>query len=66
MQNAQGFPGSRSNAHKMIDYVELLDKFHAVVIIETGINKNERLRDIAENLNITTVNHMKETGKEQY
>lgn len=42
----------------MIDYVNELDKFHAVVIIETGVNKKEVLRDIAQDLDITTVNHM--------
>ena len=48
----------------MIDYVDKLDKFHVVVILETGVNKNETLRDIAQNLDITTTNHMEETERE--
>ena len=58
MQNAQGYPGSRGNGHKMIDYVDKIDNFHVMVILETGVNRNETLRDIAQNLDITTVNHM--------
>ena len=43
MQNANGFPSSKNNVHRVGDYVNLVDRFHTVVIIETGVNQNERL-----------------------
>ena len=66
MQNAQGYPSSRGNGHKMIDYVNKIDKFHAMIILETGVNKNEKLRDIADDVNITVTNPMKDIDREQY
>ena len=50
----------------MIDYVNKIDKFHAMIFLETGVNKNEKLRDIADDVNITVTNPMKESDREQY
>ena len=48
----------------MIDYNDKLDNFHVVVIMETGVNKHDKLRDIALDLNITTTNPMKDVKNE--
>ena len=66
MQNANGFPSTKNNVHRMEDYVDLVDRFHTVVIIERGVNQNERLRNVSDILEWTRINHMKEIKNEQY
>ena len=34
------------------------------IFLETGVNKNEKLRDIADDVNITVTNPMKESDRE--
>ena len=50
----------------MIDYAKQIDNFHIVVILETGINRKENMRDIADDLNITRINYMPEIEKDKY
>ena len=62
--NSNGFPSNRYHGIKMY-YLNLLIKENDVaIILETGINKNCRIKELTEDHDVTKINAMKETEKE--
>jgi len=64
MYNANGYPSSKAVGHKMKAYEQRLRNKDVVILIETGINKNAKMRDLSEELELTSINYMPEVEKE--
>jgi len=65
-QNAEGFPRKGVNQHKMREFERRMKDKQAYVIIESGCNKNNKLTDLTDNLEITTINYMNDINNSQY
>ena len=50
----------------MKTFRETMEDANIVVIMETGANNNSKLRDLADELDLSKENKMKQTDKEQY
>ena len=66
--NARGFPSKKDNRHKIEKAQKIIRGKDVALILETGTNKNNPVRDVLNNYTTTTQNNMKEIedGKGQY
>ena len=64
--NSNGFPSNRMHSLKMYYLNKIIKERDIAVILETGINKNGKMKDVTEDHDITKINYMKDIENEQY
>jgi len=64
--NCNGFPSGSNHGLKLVLLNELIKDKDIAVILETGINKNRKIREVTEDHNVTKINFMKDIEREQY
>ena len=63
-QNANGFPTSTKTQHKLKKFAEKLKMSHITVLLETGVSKKDKMKDLAQDLDISRENKMPEVEKD--
>ena len=61
-QNFNGYP-TRKNLHKMKETEQLLLDKNVCIILETGANRQDKMMDLSENLELTRENKMPEVER---
>ena len=57
--NVNGYPSTKNNQKKVPEIKRLLDDHRSAIVLETGINDQEKMLDLFQEINIAKENKMK-------
>ena len=63
--NVNGYPSTKNNQNKVPEISKLIKGHRAVIALETGVNEQEKMLDLFEEINIAKENKMKTIEKNQ-
>ena len=62
--NTNGFPSNKANGHKMKILNDIAETNYPMIILEMGINRDAKPKNISDQLEVTKINLMEEVKNE--